>query len=127
EDHVYKRKNFARINKLERATAIPLHFNRKVIAVLVYYESQNSKTSSAPILMGTRLLAQIAGDIQRKKSESELNRFFTYAPELLCVGGPDGYFKKVNPAFTRLLGYSEEEMLSRPFTDFVHPDDLSST
>ncbi len=127
QDDAYKRKNFAHANQLRRATAIPVHFNRQVIAVLVFYESNLNKTAAAPILMGKRLLAQIAGDIQRKKSESELNRFFTYAPELLCVAGPDGYFKKVNPAFTRLLGYSEEEMLSRPFTDFVHPDDLSNT
>jgi PAS domain S-box-containing protein len=127
QEHVYKRKRFASANQLNRATAIPVYFNRQVIAVLVFYESALNKTAAAPIIMGTRLLAQIAGDIQRKKSESELNRFFTFAPELLCIAGPDGYFKKVNPAFTRLLGYSEEEMLSRPFTEFVHPDDLNST
>ncbi len=127
QDHVYQRKKFAEANQLQRATAIPVHFNRQVIAILVFYESASAKAPYAPIVMGTRLLAQIAGDIQRKKSESELNRFFTYAPELLCIAGPDGYFKKVNPAFTRLLGYTEEEMMARPFTEFVHPDDLTST
>ena len=47
--------------------------------------------------------------------------------DLLCVAGPDGYFQTVSPSWTALLGYSREELLSRPFTDFVHPDDRDQT
>ncbi|MDQ3766681.1 MAG: PAS domain S-box protein, partial [Actinomycetota bacterium] len=39
----------------------------------------------------------------------------------------DGYFKRLNPAWTQLLGYSIEELTSRPFNDFVHPDDRDKT
>jgi two-component system, cell cycle sensor histidine kinase and response regulator CckA len=35
----------------------------------------------------------------------------------------DGIHKFVNPAATRIWGYSEEELLSRPFGDLIHPDD----
>ena len=42
---------------------------------------------------------------------------------LLCVAGVDGYFKRVGPAWTAKLGWSVEELLSRPFAEFVHPDD----
>ena len=39
----------------------------------------------------------------------------------------DGYFKVINPAFTKLLGYSERELLENTFMDYMHPDDLEAT
>ena len=42
------------------------------------------------------------------------------------IAGFDGYYKRVNPAFEQTLGYPSEELLSRPFLDFIHPDDHES-
>src|SRR5690606_33867783 len=39
----------------------------------------------------------------------------------------DGYFKRVNPAWQRVLGYTADELLGRPYVEFVHPDDREST
>lgn len=56
-----------------------------------------------------------------------LDLFFELTSDLLCVAGYDGYFKKINPAVSRLLGYTEEELFSRPINDFVHPADQDIT
>jgi sigma-B regulation protein RsbU (phosphoserine phosphatase) len=59
--------------------------------------------------------------------ESELLCLFQFSPEMLCIAGGDGYFNRVNPAFERTLGYSAQELLSRPFLDLVHPEDREKT
>ncbi len=64
--------------------------------------------------------------IIRRAAEDQV-RLFDLSLDLLCVAGVDSYFKQVNPAFTRALGYSREELLSRSFMEFVHPDDRAST
>jgi PAS domain S-box-containing protein len=63
----------------------------------------------------------------RKQAEEQLGRFFTVSLDMLCISSSDGYFKRVNPAFTETLGWSVGEILSRPFLDFVHPDDHTAT
>ncbi|AUX40597.1 anti-anti sigma factor protein [Sorangium cellulosum] len=57
----------------------------------------------------------------------ELGRFFELSVDLVGIAGFDGHFKRVGQAWERTLGYSREELLSRPFLDFVHPDDRERT
>ena len=54
-------------------------------------------------------------------------RFFDLSIDLLCFLDFSGYFKKLNPAWERLLGFSIAELMSRPFIEFVHPDDRERT
>src|SRR3979409_359877 len=61
------------------------------------------------------------------QSESELEQFFDLSLDLLCIAGFDGYFKRVNPSLERTFGYSSRELLSRPFLEFTHPDDVQSS
>lgn len=53
--------------------------------------------------------------------------FFDVAIDMLCLLGFDGYFKRLNPAWEKTLGYTREELMSRPFLEFVHPDDRERT
>lgn len=53
----------------------------------------------------------------------ELLHFFNQSPDLLCIAGFDGIFKRLNPAWSPLLGWSNTELQARPFLEFVHPDD----
>src|SRR5712691_1160764 len=46
---------------------------------------------------------------------------------MLCIAGFDGYFKKLNPAWSATLGFSDEELTGRPYLDFVHPEDRAAT
>jgi PAS domain S-box-containing protein len=66
-------------------------------------------------------------DEEWKRSEENLNRFFTVSLELLCIAGFDGYFKRLNPVWETTLGYSHSQLYAHPFIDFVHPDDRETT
>jgi serine/threonine-protein kinase len=62
-----------------------------------------------------------------QRAETDLKRFFDLSLDLFCIAGLDGYFRRVNSNFSRVLGYNEKSLLSRPFLDFVHPDDRADT
>ena len=64
---------------------------------------------------------------RRERAERELSDFFQLSVDLLCIGNFDGYFTRVNPAFEQALGYTSAELTSRPFVEFVHPDDRELT
>jgi PAS domain S-box-containing protein len=63
----------------------------------------------------------------RRHAHDERNRFFAISQDLLCTIGFDGYFKDLNPAWEKTLGYTKAEILSQPFIDFVHPEDRQET
>lgn len=52
---------------------------------------------------------------------------FDLSPDLLCIAGYDGYFKKINHAVSNLLGYTMEELYARPINDFVYHEDKETT
>jgi len=60
---------------------------------------------------------------ERKAAQEERDRILDMSADLICIAGMDGYFKYVNPAWEKTLGYTREELLSRPFLSFVHPED----
>ncbi len=64
---------------------------------------------------------------EHKLVQEELNRFFDLSLDLLCIASFDGYFRRLNPAWEKVLGYTLAELIGRPYLDFIHPDDRPGT
>jgi len=64
---------------------------------------------------------------ENRKQTEELENFFSVNLDLLCIADQQGNFLKTNQAWSRVLGYSTQELNQRKFLDFVHPDDIAAT
>jgi PAS domain S-box-containing protein len=123
----FLREESAKISKLENSYAVPIKYNNQVIAVFNFIGDfkEVNLTHFEQILPG--ISEQIGTELLRKMREEELHNFFEISSDLLVIAGIDGTFKKINPALSKLLGYSKEELMSRPFMDFIHPEDIVET
>ena len=57
----------------------------------------------------------------------DVDHFIQQSPDMICIAGYDGFFRKINPAVVKTLGYSEEELFSKPINDFVYSEDKFAT
>ncbi|MEG4346569.1 PAS domain S-box protein [Microcoleus sp. A003_D6] len=86
--------------------------------------NNESKSGSESDILWDGLVMDIT---ELKQAQTERDRFFTISLDLLCIVGFDGYFKRLNPAWSNVLGYSSAELFSKPMLEFVHPDDRKAT
>jgi PAS domain S-box-containing protein len=124
--------NFVRSDAAKKAGlvsgyGVPIFYHGDVIAVFTFFTKKKHQNLSNFENILQELNEQIGIELQQKKTDFELNQFFELVPDLMCIAGIDGYFKKINPAFKKLLGYTERELLEKPISYFVHPDDVSAT
>ena len=84
------------------------------------------------ILAGGLVVVALVGALglnaaRRARAQEELDRIFTMSQDLIAVADFDGRFTRVNAAAEAILGYTEQELLARPYIDLVHPADRTST
>lgn len=64
---------------------------------------------------------------EQKRLEIENENIFRYSIDMICIAGHDGFFKKINPSWSRTLGWTDEELMSKPYLEFVVPEDREAT
>jgi len=109
-----------------RAYGIPLKSEEEIIGVFSFFSQKDDENTQKFREILEAINEEIGLAILHRKKEEELNNFFNLSNDLLCIAGLDGYFKRVNPAFTRSLGYSEEEIVKMSYKEFMHPEDIET-
>jgi two-component system sensor histidine kinase/response regulator len=112
---------------LHSAFALPILQGRRVGGVMEFFSRDMFEPTPDLLTTITTVCRQISLYVERKWAGEDLDRFFQLSLDMFCIATFDGYFVRVNPAWTTVLGFSEDEMRASPFMDFVHPDDLEAT
>jgi PAS domain S-box-containing protein len=93
-------------------------------AFTAFLMRREMRLAAANQALNRELGKQIA---ETQRSRQEVDNYFMLSLDPLCIAGFDGYFKRVNPAWEKVLGWATQDMVARPFTTFVHPDDRDRT
>lgn len=109
------------------AVAIPILADSVILGVVQFFGREVREPD--PLLLTTLIAIgnQLGQYIERRRIEEERDRFFELSVDLLCIAGFDGKFRIINSAWTATLGWLPEEFVTRPYIDFVHPEDRAAT
>jgi PAS domain S-box-containing protein len=112
---------------LHSACASPVLLDGEMLGVLEFMGRESRPPDLGMLTMLEDVGRQLAQFIERRCAQDERDSFFSLSLDLLAVMGTDGYLKRVSPSWERTLGWTSEELLSRPCLEFVHPDDREIT
>ena len=127
QDPNFPRAPIAVQENLHGAFGFPILLGREILGVMEFFSQQIRQPDEDLLQMLHTIGSQIGQFIERRRAEEDLNRFFTLTLDMLCIAGFDGYFKRLNQAWEKTLGFKPEELMARPYVDFVHPDDRALT
>jgi len=98
-------------------------YKRLVVGAIAVFIAQTLLVIG--LLIQRTLKKKAESSLQRKTEE--LDQFFNISLDLLCIANSEGYFLRLNPSWEKALGYTRDELMARPFIDFIHADDLLKT
>ena len=101
---------------------IYLHKDGRQIPILI-----GAALLNEPFSINQEVVAFVIDLTQLKQVTEERDRFFNLSGDMLGIANLKGYFTQVNPAWERKLGLTPAELTSKPYIEFVHPDDRSFT
>jgi PAS domain S-box-containing protein len=126
-DENFPRAAIAAREGLRAALGFPIAVGQQFVGVMEFFSQEIRQPDKELLEMLGALGSQIGQFVERKHAEQDLDRYFSLSLDMLCVANYDGYFKQLNPAWKRTLGYDIGELKASPFIDFVHPDDRAAT
>ncbi len=103
------------------------------IALLLFYEATTGRgLDGVGIVAGATAFLILGGLLgrfvdERRRLDAKVERHFDLSLSLFGTARFDGYFEELNPAWERTLGYTMDELCSKPLIEFVHPDDREQT
>lgn len=108
------------------ALAVPILKNNKIVCCFTFF-SIKQKASNANTEKLILTLGNIIGtEIEKRKWELQLNRFFEISPDIMTIAGLDGRFIKVNPAFEKFIGYTLDETKELHALHHVYEEDKAA-
>ena len=134
QDTNFPRALIAQRQNLHAAFGFPILLGGEIHGVLEFFSSEIREPDEGLLQILSTIGGQIGHFLERRwndealhRARAELDRFFTVSLDMLCIADFQGMFRRVNPAWEKTFGYSTEEVLSRPYLEFVHPDDRERT
>lgn len=124
----FVRKNLANELGIKSILGVPLfNNNSEFIGSLLFFSVEDLTLDQLKIEPYLSLSNYLGAEIKRKMNEEMNALMFESAPDIIAIANSHGHFTKVNKAFCDLLGYTEQELTSKHYTYFLHPDDLKKT
>ncbi|MCE7056096.1 PAS domain-containing protein [Algoriphagus sp. AGSA1] len=110
--------------KLNTAIGFPVLYNEEFLGCIVCFSPRSKKELLPQVKLLSELGVQLGAVMKQKMTEEQYHNFFNISPDPHGLLGFDGYLKKVNNAFVKVLGYDKRELLSKPVFQFLLEDEI---